>query len=100
MKDEFNLSWVSVLDEYMMECLNKYCPGFMCVGLKPHPFGNERHTISCALTSILFRDLIVEGKDRPKELGQKKVQQDWSNSWADAADMRDVVWYQESSSDV
>ena len=66
MEDEFSPSWVSVLDESMMEWLKKYCPGFMCVGCKPHPFGNERHIISCALTSILFRDLIVEGKDRPK----------------------------------
>ena len=44
----------------------------MSVGRKPHPFGNERHTISCALTSILFRYLIVEVKYPPKELGQKK----------------------------
>ena len=72
MEDGFSPSWVSVLDESMLEWLNKYCPGFMCVGRKPHPFGNECHTIRCALTSILFRALIVEGKDRPKELGQKK----------------------------
>ena len=51
---------------------HKYCPGFMCVGRKPHPFGNECHTIRCALTSILFRSLIVEVKDRPRELGQLK----------------------------
>ena len=68
----FSPLWVSVLDESMMEWLNKYCTGFMCVFRKPHPFGNERHTISCALTLILFRVLIFEGKDRPKELGQKK----------------------------
>ena len=72
MGDKFSPSWVSLLDESMMEWLNKYCPGFMCVGRKPHPFGNELHKISCALTSILFRSLIVEGTDRPKELGQKK----------------------------
>ena len=44
----------------------------MCVGHKTHPFGNERHTICCALTSILRRAQIVEGKDRPPELGMKK----------------------------
>ena len=66
MEDEFSPSWLSVLDEYMTECLNKYCPGFMCVGCKHDPFGNERHRISCALTSILFRALIVEGKERMK----------------------------------
>ena len=83
MEDEFSPPWVSVLDDYMIEWINKYCPGFICVGSKPHPFGNERHKISCALTSILFRTLIVEGKEQPKEL-EKKVQQAWSNSWADA----------------
>ena len=66
MEDEFSPSWVSVVDESMMEWLNKYCPGVMCVVRKPQPFGNERHTISCELTLILFRALIAEGKDRPK----------------------------------
>ena len=42
------------------------------MGRKPHPFGNERHTISCALTTILWRAQIVEGKDRPAQLGDKK----------------------------
>ena len=83
-EDEFSPSWVNVLDESMVEWINKYCTGFMCVGRKPHPFGNERHKISCALTSILFRYLIVKGKDRPKELGQKKVQRAWLNRWDDA----------------
>ena len=49
----------------MMEWLNKWDLGFMYVGCKLHPFGNERHTIRCALTSILWRAHIVEGKDRP-----------------------------------
>ena len=47
-------------------------PGFMCVGRKPNPFGNERHTICCALTSILWRAQIVKGKDRPTEICKKK----------------------------
>ena len=71
----------------------------MRVGRKPHPFGNERHTISSALTYNLCRALIAEGKDRPKELGKKKLQQAWSNSWADAADLRDILWYRERISD-
>ena len=83
----------------MMKCLNKYCPGFIFVGRKPHPFGNEHHTISFSLTSILFRAMIVEGKDRPKELGQKTLWKAWSNSWADATGVQDVVWYREISSD-
>jgi hypothetical protein len=44
----------------------------MCVGRKPHPFGNKRHTICCALTSILWRAQIVEGKDHPHQLGPRK----------------------------
>ena len=72
MAQQFFPSWINVLDESMMEWFNKWYPVFMCVGRKPHPFGNERHTISCALTSILWRAQIVEGKDRPTELGKKK----------------------------
>jgi hypothetical protein len=26
--------------------LNKYCPGFMVVPRKPHPYGNEYHSIT------------------------------------------------------
>ena len=72
MAQQFLPSWINVLDESVMEWFNKCFPGFMCVGRKPHPFGNERHTISCALTSILWRAQIVKGKDRPTELGKKK----------------------------
>ena len=56
----------------MMEWFNKYAPRFMCVGRKPHTFGNERHTICCGLTYILWRAQIVEGKYRPQPLGQKE----------------------------
>ena len=55
-----------------MEWFNKRAPGFMCVGRKPHPFGNERHTICCAITSILWRAHILEGNDRQTELGNNK----------------------------
>ena len=64
-------SWINVIGESMMEWFNKWSPGFRCVGRKPHPFGNERNTICCALTSILWRSQIVEGKYRPTELGKK-----------------------------
>ena len=56
----------------MMECLNKYAPVFMCVVNKPHTFGNERHTICCCLTSILWINQIMEGKDSPQHLGHKE----------------------------
>ena len=55
-----------------MECFNKWDRGFMCVGRKPHPFGNDRHTICCALHFILCRVYIVEGKYRQTQLGSNK----------------------------
>ena len=48
----------------MMEQFKEYAPRFMCVGRKPHIFGNERHTICCDPMSILWRSHIVEGKYR------------------------------------
>ena len=71
MDEEFNLSWNNVLGGSMMEWFSKYTSRFMCVRRKPHNFGNEIHTIFCCLTSILWGDQIVEGKDRPGRLGQK-----------------------------
>ena len=66
-----------------MEWFKKWDPGFMCVGHKPHPFGNERHTISCALTSIWWRAQIVEGKERTTQIGPKK--------WADLGNTVGIV---------
>ena len=54
-----------------MEWLNKYAPGFMCVGSKPL----ERHTICWGLTYIWWRAQIVEDKHRPRPLGQELIQQ-------------------------
>ena len=38
---EYVPSWINCLDESMNIFLDKFCPGFMCVPRKPHPFGNE-----------------------------------------------------------
>ena len=43
------------------------CPGWMFVPRKPHPFGNEYHTIADALTMIIWGIELVEGKDQPKD---------------------------------
>ena len=56
----------------MVEWFNNYPPRFMFVGSKPHPFGNEMHTICCGLLSILWRSQIVEVKYRLQPLGQKE----------------------------
>ena len=65
-------SCINVLDESMMKWFIKWAPGFMFVGRKPHLFVNERHTIFCALSYILWRAQIVEGKYRPTQLGPNK----------------------------
>ena len=59
MEDEFNPGWINVLYKIMMEWFNNNYPSFMCVCSKPHSFGNERHTIYCGLTSIIWRAQIV-----------------------------------------
>ena len=73
--EEFNPPWINVLGKIMMDWFNKYLTGFMRVGRKPHPFGNERHAICCGLTSIFWRDKIVEGKYRPRPFGQEEYNQ-------------------------
>ena len=50
MADKFNPYWINVINESIMEWYNKFAPGFMCVGCKQYPFGNEIHTICCRLT--------------------------------------------------
>lgn len=64
-------SYISCLDESMSFWTNKFtCPGFIFVPRKPWPFGNEYHTIACGLSGILYQLELVEGKDRPRELGK------------------------------
>ena len=72
MDEEFNPSWINVLDKIIMQWFNKYAPGFMCVGHKNHPFGNDRHTNFCGLKYILWRPQIVEGKDHAVPFVQKE----------------------------
>ena len=47
---EYVLYWLNCLDESMNSFLNNFCPGFMCVPRKPHPFGNEYHSIADGVT--------------------------------------------------
>ena len=54
MQDEWNAhmetayftGWFNCLDESMNSWLNKFCLGFMSLPRKPHPFGNEYHSIA------------------------------------------------------
>jgi hypothetical protein len=64
MKEVFIPSWVSCLDESMSIWTSKWtCPGFMFVPRKPHPMGNEYHSICCGESGIMFDFELVEGKD-------------------------------------
>ena len=68
MQKKYCPSWLNCLDESMNTWLDKYCPGFMCVPRKPHPFGNEYHSIADGDGGkpIMWRVKLQEGKDRPK----------------------------------
>ena len=71
MEQQFTPSWVNCLDESMSVWTNKYtCPGWMFVPRKPHPFGNEYHTVCCSLSGILWGLELVEGKDAPQQRPQ------------------------------
>ena len=68
MDDVFFPSWVTCLDESMSIWSNRWtCPGWVFCPRKPHPFGNEYHDIACGVSNILFRILLVEGKDSPTQ---------------------------------
>jgi len=61
------------LDESMSKWIQRWtCPGFVFCPRKPWPFGNEWHTIACSETTIIFFVELVEGQDRPRQLGAKK----------------------------
>ena len=47
---EYDPSWLNCLDELMNSFLEKFCPGFMYVPRKPHPFGKEYHSIANGVT--------------------------------------------------
>lgn len=68
MLENFRPSWINCLDESMSIWFNKFtCPGWMFVPRKPHPFGNEYHSIGCGMSTIMWAIELMEGKDRPKE---------------------------------
>ena len=68
MRETFIPSWVSCLDESMSIWFNRYtCPGWIFCPQKPHPFGNEYHTIACGFSGIMYAVKLWEGKDHPRE---------------------------------
>lgn len=72
-QSSFSPGWVSCLDESMSVWTNQYtCPGWMFVPRKPHPMGNEYHSVCCGLSGIMYSIELVEGNDRPKEIPPPK----------------------------
>ncbi|KAL7474259.1 hypothetical protein ACHAW6_000238 [Cyclotella cf. meneghiniana] len=67
--EEYIPSWLSCLDESMNSWLDKFCPGFMSVPQKPHPLGNEYHSIADGNNGkpVMWRIKLQEGKDHPKD---------------------------------
>ena len=73
MKEVFIPGWINCLDESMSVWTSQWtCPGWMVVPRKPHPFGNEYHTLCCGLCGILYALELVEGKDRPRQMGPQE----------------------------
>ena len=69
MSEKFSSAWINCLDESMSIWTSKWtCPGWIFCPRKPHPVGNEYHTICCGESGILFQIEMVEGKERPSEL--------------------------------
>lgn len=74
MAEVFKPSWISCLDESMSPWTSRWtCPGWMFVPRKPHPMGNEYHSICCGESGIMFAIEMVEGKDRPPQLGDLNI---------------------------
>ena len=70
MSSQFNPGWLNCLDESMSVWTNKFMhPRLMFVPRKPWPFGNEYHTVCCCTSGIMWGIELVEGKDRPAQIG-------------------------------
>jgi hypothetical protein len=68
MNEVFMASWVSSVDQSISIWTSQWtCPGFMFVPRKPHPMGNEYHSICCGESGIMYDIELVEGKDAPRE---------------------------------
>jgi Transposase IS4 len=77
MTTNFTPGWISCLDEITMVWTNQFaCPGFMFVPRKPHPFGNEWHSICGGILGVMFFVELVEGKDRPTALPEKEFEEE------------------------
>jgi hypothetical protein len=56
------------------------CPGYVFCPCKPHPVGNEYHTIADGVTTILYAAEIVLGKDKPENFVSEYEQEEGKTS--------------------
>ena len=80
------------LDESMVVWTNDSGPAFMYVQRKPHPFGNEYHTIACRDTKVVFHMELVEGRQRPSSLPPLEFSADFSKTTALVLRMTKSIW--------
>ena len=60
--------WLLTIDESMIKWLSRYrMPGWMCVGRKPDSIGHELKTLCCAITKVLFKMELQEGKELDRQ---------------------------------
>jgi hypothetical protein len=86
-EQEYTPSWLNCVDESMNSWLNKFCPGFMTLPRKPHPFGNEYHLIADGNDGrfIMWRIKVIEGKDCPKlPNGKPAFESQWEWKYPEA----------------
>ncbi len=70
MANSFVSAWALCLEESMSIWHPLYtCPGWVFCPLKPHPFGNKYHSMCCGESGIILNEEMVDGEDRPRELG-------------------------------
>ena len=82
MAENFVPGWINCLDESMSIWTNRWtCPGWVFCPRKPHPFGNEYHTICCCMCGVLYRVEMVEGKDRPDERPVDPIEKNMVKQW-------------------
>ena len=58
------------------------CPGWVFCPRKPHPFGNEYHTVCCCMSGVLYRVEMVEGKDHPAEIPRDPIEKKYGKTVA------------------
>ena len=87
MAAQFLASWVLCLDESMSIWHNRWtCPGWVFCPRKPHPYGNEYHTLCCGLCGILCA-LEIGNSDGQRFSSRAPIgiQQLGEDCWIDAA---------------